>query len=324
MTGNFEEDPKERDRLVEERFVIPKTAALGRLYSAVTEAVPTAREAAKIFVANLESASMVAGIPYTFADSSVLMRRHNQIMISEEIRALKGTKPNQPISVLQRVEAHRIANERFNEELEDEEKVKKFDGQIRNDLYVIMQRNDVDRASHELLLETVVMVWGSFEVFVADFVRSHLNAYPAIATRLITDPNTKASFDMKSIGIDDLAANQFNVANAMGNILVSKRRLDGIEVIRSVLKVMFPHHKEMNANISKSELYKLSQRRHLIVHRRGSVDAGYLHKTGDDYQVGDTLKLTSEYIYQVIHLVRDVGISILDAVATSPEVASTD
>ena len=166
---------------------------------------------------------MVVGIPYSFANSSVLMRRHNQIMISEEIRALKGTQPSELIT--ERAEAHIIAGKRFDEELQDERKVDQFDRQIRYDLYVLMQRNDVDRASHELLLETVIMVWGSFEVFVADFVRSHLNAYPAIATRLITDPNTKASFDMKSIGIDDLTANQFNVANAMGNILVSKRRL---------------------------------------------------------------------------------------------------
>jgi hypothetical protein len=85
------------------------------------------------------------------------------------------------------------------------------------------------------------------------------------------------------------------------------------------LKIMFSHHQEMNKNVGKPELFKLAQRRHLIVHRRGSVDAGYLQKTGDNYQVGDTLKLTSEYIYQAIYLVRDVGISILDAVATSPE-----
>ena len=263
---------------------------------------------------------MVVGIPYSFADLSVLMRRHNQIMISEEIRALKGTPMNEPITEQARVEAHIIAGKRFDEELQDEQKIDQFDRQIRYDLYVLMKRNDVDRASHDLLLETVIMVWGSFEVFIADFVRSHLNAYPAIAARLLMDPSTKASFDIKSIGIEDLAANQFDVSNAMGNILVSKRRLDGIEVIRNVLKVMFPHHQQMIQSIGAPELYKLAQRRHLIVHRRGSVDAAYLQKTNDNFQIGQTLRLTSEYIYQVIHLVRDVGISVLDAVATSPEV----
>ncbi|MEI9926112.1 MAG: hypothetical protein WDN50_24375 [Bradyrhizobium sp.] len=165
------------------------------------------------------------------------------------------------------------------------------------------------------------MVWGSFEVFVADFVRAHLNAYPTIATRLLTDGSTKGAFEMKSIGIDELMANQFDVSNAMGNILVSKRRLDGIEVIRNVLKVMFPHHKPMLQQIGTQELYKLAQRRHLIVHRRGSVDVEYRDKTDDNYQVGETLKLTSEYIYQIIYLVRDVGISILEAAATSPEIS---
>jgi len=321
---DVEESSTERERLVAERFVIPKTALLGRLHTAVAQAAPTAKEAAKIFYENLESAFMVAGIPYNFADSSVLMRRHNQIMISEEIRALKGVQPNEPITEQARTEAHIIANQRFEEELQDERKVDQFNHQIRYDLYVLMQRNDVDRASHDLLLETVIMVWGSFEVFIADFVRSHLNAYPGIATRLLTDPSTKASFDIKSIGIEDLTANQFNVSNAMGNILVSKRRLDGIEVIRNVLKVMFPHHQQMIQNISTPELYKLAQRRHLIVHRRGSVDAAYLQKTNDNYQIGQTLRLTSEYIYQVIYLVRDIGIAVLDAVATSPEVSSHD
>jgi hypothetical protein len=317
---DVEESPTERERLVAERFVIPKTALLGRLHTAVAQAAPTAKEAAKIFYENLESAFMVVGIPYNFADSSVLMRRHNQLMIAEEIRALKGTQPNEPITEQARAEAHIIAVKRFDEELQDERKVDQLNHQIRHDLYQLMQRNDVDRASHDLLLETVIMVWGSFEVFIADFVRSHLNAYPAIATRLLTDPSTKASFDIKSIGIEDLTANQFNVSNAMGNILVSKRRLDGIEVIRNVLKVMFPHHQQMIQNTGTPELYKLAQRRHLIVHRRGSVDAAYLQKTNDNYQIGRTLRLTSEYIYQVIYLVRDVGISVLDAVATSPEV----
>ena len=51
---DVEESPTERERLVAERFVIPRTAQLGRLRTAVAQAAPTAKDAAKIFYENLE------------------------------------------------------------------------------------------------------------------------------------------------------------------------------------------------------------------------------------------------------------------------------
>ncbi|MEI9926113.1 MAG: hypothetical protein WDN50_24380 [Bradyrhizobium sp.] len=151
--ADVEIDPELQQKIVQERFVFPKIASLGKLHTAAVNSVPTAKEAAKIFYENLESAFMVVSIPYAFADSSVLMRRHNQITISEEIRALKGTRPNEPITAEQRAEAHNIADKRFAEELGDEKTIDLFQRQLFFDLYALLQRNDVARSSHELLLE---------------------------------------------------------------------------------------------------------------------------------------------------------------------------
>jgi hypothetical protein len=53
--------------------------------------------------------------------------------------------------------------------------------------------------------------------------------------------------------------------------------------------------------------------RHLIVHRRGLVDARYIERTSDHAMIGDHLKLDAAYIEASLVLVRDTGCSIYSA-----------
>ena len=60
--------------------------------------------------------------------------------------------------------------------------------------------------------------------------------------------------------------------------------------IKDVFRTLFPTHTDLHATMKKDGLWLLWQRRHLLVHKRGLVDAAYLKQTGDKQPVESGLE----------------------------------
>jgi hypothetical protein len=296
--------------VVNERLILPDRDFLPPLDAAIEEAIEFLKAAAWIFRGNLESALTVASIPYTMAYSDTLQSRMQSLVTAEKIRALKGVKPDEELSDEQEGEAYGIATVRLHNELADEEATGKFRKEIVRRLHQLIVRGDMSPATDELLLETIVMLWGAFEVFVTEMLKSLINLSPGIAVRLLTG-DTKKHFPSKGISIEALAERNFNVVQTMGNILFDDRHLDSLHVMRDVLQAVYLDDEDIRKAILSPNLWLLSQRRHLIVHRRGEVDLAYLSRTGETLNPGARLRITSDYIYESFNEIRDAAIAIL-------------
>ena len=58
-----------------------------------------------------------------------------------------------------------------------------------------------------------------------------------------------------------------------GDMLVGLHKLDDVDAISAIFDVLFPEHAALRELLRREELWKLFQRRNLILHRRGVVDA---------------------------------------------------
>jgi hypothetical protein len=59
--------------------------------------------------------------------------------------------------------------------------------------------------------------------------------------------------------------------------------------------------------MKKDGLWLLWQRRYVLVHKRGLVDAAYLKRTGDKQSIGARLRISASYLDEIFGLVSDAG-----------------
>lgn len=163
----------------------------------------------------------------------------------------------------------------------------------------------------QLLYQTLVMIWGSLEILFSDAVKAQLNAQPQLAIRLATQEPARKHFS-RTVSMEALASQGFDVKEAMGDIVLGERLLDSLPIIRDAATALFPGNADIHHQLAKPALWLLWQRRNLIVHRRGVVDANYLQRTGDKEAVlHSPLVISGEYIHDVCDLCRDTGIALL-------------
>ena len=93
------------------------------------------------------------------------------------------------------------------------------------------------------------------------------------------------------------------MATSLGNLLLSDRHLDSLPVVKDVLGVIFPSDSELRRVLGSPDLWLLWQRRRLIVHRRGLIDASYLAKTSDAGTIGSRLSVAPLYVEASFSLV---------------------
>lgn len=111
--------------------------------------------------------------------------------------------------------------------------------------------------------------------------------------------------------IDVLEQYGFDISHNTGDILVSYHNIDSVPVMKTVFSALFPANLKLRDSLSMRELFVLNQRRHLIVHRRGIVDAEYAKLTKDETPVGTELRITPSELEHYLELVRDTGIEIM-------------
>jgi hypothetical protein len=173
----------------------------------------TVGEAGLSFKANLEAALSVASIPFLMAHQGATSQRFHSLLTAERIRARGSETPEDEEEVMRRVTAK--ATERFDAEMITVE----GSSMLREDTLRRLERArelaDFGRAAEELLNETLVMIWGAFEVLVSDVVRAKLNLDPSSAVKLVTSEPVRKHF-RKDVSIETLAGLGFNLNRAMG------------------------------------------------------------------------------------------------------------
>ena len=298
-----------RAREFKERFVLPLDQLWKEFDSMQTSVPPTFRGAALAFRQNIESALTVATIPYIMAYTAVVRTRLNSLSIAERIRAQTAIEDGEPEEDALR-KASLKASARLEEELKDTEAHKRMGDQVVGDLLELVEQPEFDAASYELLLETLVMIWGAFEILATDIVRVVLNADPSTAQKLFSDQDAEKHFPSRGVSIEDLASHDFNVAASMGDLLLTDRHLESLPLIKAVLNAI-SEKESLREHLSNPDLWLLGQRRNLIVHRRGVIDAAYLKKTSDKGVVGSRVTIGSDYVEASFVLVVGLAVEIL-------------
>lgn len=141
-----------------------------------------------------------------------------------------------------------------------------------------------------------------------------LNQVPDLASDILAEHTFKKLGLPRGIPIETLRDFSFDVSHSMGFVLFGEGRLDSHPAIASVCKALYKNP-GLDQLLKSATLWKLAQRRNLIVHRRGIVDTQYLEKTSDKQPVGSKLIVTSQDIERDLAEVKDVGLLIAHSAA---------
>lgn len=259
----------------------------------------------RAFRSNLESAINVGSVPFRLTDAAVRQRHFDRVFSAERIRQLNNEASDEE----RNNRALEIARQRFAEELEKPEVQEAVQDEILRSLNFALGDRNFNPASDELLRQVTVMVWGAFEVLATDTAIAVLNRVPELAADVMEEQSFKRMGLPRGIPIETLKAFSFNVSESMGAVLFGEGRLDSFPAIAAVCRTLYKSA-ELDTRLKTSRLWKLAQRRNLIVHRRGVVDKQYLEKTSDTQPIDSKLVVLSGDIDGDLLEVRDIGLLI--------------
>lgn len=164
---------------------------------------------------------------------------------------------------------------------------------------------------------SAVAVWGALEVLAQDVFVTLLNLNPASAVKLLTHERTKQLFQLKAIPLDMLSSYDFDVSECLGDILIRYRSVDTIPVMKAVFSVLLPESETLREALEQKDLWILNQRRHLVVHGRGIVDADYISKTGDTPTLGSELFIAPDDLERYLNVTANVGLELITEACTA-------
>jgi hypothetical protein len=297
-------------------FFIPidEATIFAKLDVSIARALPGFAPITKAFRHNLTAVISTVSVPFHLIAAHVQGLRFQQIHLAESIRA-QGIEGEGTVYE----KALPIARERFSKEITEPEMIRQFSNQTLRELEQSLERGDLARAASELLRQGIVAVWGALEVLAQDVFVALLNANPKYAVQLLTHERTKHLFQLKAIPLDTLSNYDFDLSGSFGDILIRYRRVDTIPVIQAVFNVLLPKSENLRNALGQRDLWVLNQRRHLIVHRRGIVDAEYIAKTGESLTPGTVLVIRPDDLERYLQLTTDAGQQLINDTCLQPE-----
>lgn len=263
-----------------------------------------AREIFETFTTNLEATANVASVPFLMAHASINNAQFQKIYISERIRSLAAdNEQHDPL---------KIAIERRQQQIETGETLNHDRDETLRFLKSSQENPEFARAASELLSEALVMIWGAFEAFISEYVRILLNETPHEAINLLANDVTKKYFPSRIFSIDSLTTHNFNFTTSMGDVIFADRHLDSLPMIKDIISTLSVSSPRLISALNNDQLWILWQRRHLIVHKRGTVDQTYLRKTNEKLELGSRLKISSRQLEEAFKVVISTVSGILD------------
>jgi len=212
--------------------------------------------------------------------------------------------------------ANESAKLKMKEEQESAEWVRRTVRNAFKDLGNMLFDRELALAMNEILRQGVVLVWGALEVLAQDLFVLLLNVNPKLVSDLIADDNTRRLSQLKAIPLETVAMYDYELSHKMGDILARSYKVDDGASMRTVFGVLFKGDERLQVALGERGLWMLNQLRHIIVHRRGIVDAEYIAKTGDGVELGTEIQIKPDDLERYFEFVTDAGIGMLHAAHT--------
>ncbi len=294
-------------------FIEPLNAAL----NATPDALKTAGEG---FRTNIRSVFLSAAVPAHLAIHAVLHRKFLTYLTAERIRAIdihefikepdsltdNASEGSQEKGAEREAQATQVAKEKFAKRELTPSGLNRAAKEGLLDLAELLSGDDVATATKELLRQSVVLTWGALEALATDLFISALNEAPRLSFTLLEDEPAKKRFALKDF-FRILENWGFDLSHHMGDILAAHCRLDDLPTIKALFNALLPDNEQLRAALSKDALWKLYQRRNLIVHRGATVDRIFLEKTGENLPIGSRLTVSSDELLNYLQVVRETG-----------------
>ncbi len=281
---------------------------------------PQFSDIAEAFRSNIIGLLSTVSFPYALAHAASIDRHYQRIYSAERIRSLSLDEEDgesDPDLELQRIKnAQELSHKKLHE----------FIGSPKGKEIVIedslsflersLNESSLSESANELVLQGVVLCWGAFEVLARDSFIALLNHYPQLAELLLKDSVAKRRFEPAKVSLETLATHNFNLSGKMGIILAEQQDLSDLHSIKAVYEALFPADSCMRSVLADTDLRLLSQRRNLVVHRRGLIDDLYIKVTTCIQKEGEKLKISPDDLEKHIQTVISAALAILSAVTT--------
>jgi hypothetical protein len=271
---------------------------------------PAFSHLAEAFRRNFGAVTSTASMPFRMASANHTQRVYRQLLMAEEIRMLKPEHEGKSEDVRHEI-ANEIARSKFSEIMASKEGRHRGGLAILADLEDLLRDDEMKLAAAELMRQAEVLTWGTLEVLANDLFIELVNKRPEITDNLLKDERTKKRLQPKDL-ILSLPTYGYDLSKHMGDVLSATMKLDDVETLRAIYGVLMPNNQKLLSVLGDSELWKLNQRRNLILHRRSIVDEMYRRNTGDTLTPGAELNVSPEQFEKDLSLVLRIGCAILE------------
>ena len=308
--GNSVSSPSQQ---VREVFLVPQDihASTEQLLGQVRDDVGELLTIAESFAESLQGVIRTLSIPFQYTYSQVHSLHWQRAHIAERIRG--GGAPDDA----HQAEIDRAkAKAKFDEHLRGEGGKQLADEVVERLLQLKSERESL-AAARELTRQGLVLTWSAVEVFARDTFVYLLNRQPQLSDALLSDPFNKKRFATDRVEWQTLAGYGFDLSEKLGTYLISKADLSNVPAIRAAYTAIFPAAEELRNCLLDQRLWHLSQKRHLIVHRRGIADKAYLDATGSGLKIGETLWVSPSEVEDAIEAVLVLGSKLLAQVTNA-------
>jgi hypothetical protein len=248
------------------------------------EAPAALKPVAAAFSHNIEAARLVVSIPFTLVTAAEADARFSRLAIAAQIRA-RGQYEQQggdlssgaalPDEFVR--QAWATAEAEMQKLLQTDSGKDEILDSVVLTLKRVLQNRGLEVAARELLRQAVVAIWSSLEVLSSDLFTALLNAHPDLTTRILSNDVAKKHFTA-NLNWVAVAEHRFDLTGKVGDLLMLSAKVDDVRSILDIYRAVIDQPAQIERALKSPTLWLLFQRRHLIVHRRGMVDAHYLSK----------------------------------------------
>jgi len=301
-----------------DRFLVARDPAelLSSVSALKTSLSPNLAALAAAFEQNISAVAATVGIPVTLASGASQGSHWQRIHSAERIRALNlEAEPGEDKAALDaRRESHarEAASGRMREFASSPDGRDTMAADACRFLLEALNSSNLGDAAEELLRQGIVLTWSALEVLCRDLFEVILNANPKRALAVIQEPAAKQRLQSK-FTLEELATAGFDLSSSLGSLFTSQQDFSDIRTIKAVMLPALNAEPDVEAALGNKVLWMLCQQRHLIVHRRGAVDARYLEATGEKRKIGERLVIKPDDLEMQLEKVVNAGHALLVA-----------
>lgn len=267
------------------------------------------------FEYNLKSVIAILNLPNTISVTRTKLLMFERIMSQELIRSapLVTNGPESKEEKQKREESvYKMAQERFFSEVYTEEGSKDFWNITYSFLDDLHSKDEVAIGAKELLNQSCILIWSSFEVLARDFFIYYINNNANKINALLEFLKAKKIHN-NIISLDTLVNHSYDISKSMGSILEQNIDFSNLSNIREIYKLLFSINSKLVSSLNNKLLWKINQQRHLLVHKKGIVDKKYSESTDDNTPIGEKIVITPELVKQYLELIRTTGFEIVSS-----------